>query len=172
MNVKTGICAVIALAMLLFTTQAMAQASRDPSKIGVGLGAATVPAGISVKKNLGESVAAQGVVGAWRGYGRHYGIYSSAFGLGADLLMEQGPLGGGDLLSLGWNVGAGAGVGIASGGVIFGVTGVLGLEFNFVSAPFDIVAEYRPGLYLGAGYGDADIGWSFIDFTGHVRFWF
>lgn len=172
MNLKTSVCGVLTMAMLLLTSQAMAQDSRDPSKLGVGLGAATVPAGISLKKNLGGAMAAQGVVGAWRGYGRHYGIYTSAFGLGADLLWEQGPLGGGDALSLGWNIGAGAGVGIANGTAIFGATGVLGLEFNFIAAPIDFVVEYRPGLYVGAGYGDANIGWSFIDFTGHLRFWF
>lgn len=172
MQMKGWLLAVVLLGAFLFATPAQAQASRDPGSLGVGVGAGTVVAGLSLKKPLGGSTAVQGVVGTFRGYGRHYGFYSDAFGLSADFLVEQPALVTGRVLSLGWNYGAGAGIGLGNGTTILGVTGVLGLEFNFVPAPIDFVLEYRPGLYIGAGYGDSDVGLSLIDFTGHIRVWF
>lgn len=166
-----GILAVL-LAATLFATPAMAQSSSDSSKFGIGLGAGTVAAGLSFKTLMSESTAFQATVGSWRGYGRHWHFSTSAFALGADFLMEQPPIFNNEVVEIGWNLGLGAGVGLISDATVFGATGIAGLEFNFVPAPIDFVVEYRPGLYVGAGYGDANLSLSFIDFTGHIRVWF
>lgn len=170
--VRMILLAVVLMGTFVFAAPAQAQAARDGSRLGVGIGAGAVVAGLSLKKPLGGALAVQGVIGTWRGYGRHWYIGGDAFGVAADILVEQAPLASGQVVSLGWNYGAGAGVGFGDSSTLLGLTGVLGLEFNFMPAPIDFVLEYRPGLYIGAGYGDSDLGLSFIDFTGHLRFWF
>src|SRR5690554_7789647 len=130
MQIKVMLLTVVMLGAFLFAAPAQAQAARDGGKLGVGVGAGTVVAGLSLKKQVGGAVAVQGVIGSWRGYGQHWHISGDAFGVAGDILVEQAPLASGQVLSLGWNYGAGAGVGFGGGSsVLLGVTGVLGLEF-------------------------------------------
>lgn len=161
--------ALFALAVLLLATPSFAQQARSPGSIGIGLGASTVPAGLSMKTMAGGNFAIQGVVGAWRGHGRDWRYGADSLGVGVDFLYEMPPIASGRIVSLGWNYGLGAGVGLGDwGGAVIGGTGVLGLEFNFVPAPIDFVIEYRPGIYIGNSNFDLE----FIDATGHIRFWF
>jgi hypothetical protein len=171
-GMKSFVVGIVLLASVIFAAPAMAQASRSSNSLGVGIGTATVPFGLSLKTQIGGGLAVQVVAGVWRGYGDHWHIDDEELGVGADILVEQPSIVSGRLLALGWNYGAGAGVGFGGWGTVIGVSGVLGLEFNFVAAPFDFVVEYRPGIYLGSGFGDSDIDLALVDFTGHLRFWF
>ena len=62
-----------------------------------------------------------------------------------------------------------AGVGIGDN-LAVGIAGVAGLEFNFSvipGLPFDLVAEYRPSVFVLPGV-DLDL----VDFSGHLRIYF
>jgi hypothetical protein len=163
------VAALIFVGALLASSSAFAQKSRSGGALGIGIGAATIPAGVSFKTATESGVSFQGVIGAWRGHGKDWRFGADSIGVAGDLLYEMPAIASGDVLSLAWNYGLGAGVGIGDfGGAIIGVTGVVGLEFNFVAAPIDVVLEYRPGLYIGDGVLDPE----FVDFTPHIRFWF
>jgi hypothetical protein len=162
------IIAVFLVGMSLLGAPSIAQADRPPGDFGIGLGAATVPSGISFKTYTGKTVALQGVVGSWRGHGEDWRVGVDSFGVGLDLLYEMPSLAELQLLELGWNYGVGAGAGVDDDGeAVLGGTGVLGLEFNFNPAPIDFVIEYRPGLYIDDG-----LQFEFADATGHLRWWF
>lgn len=175
-QMKVILLAVVLLGAFLFSAPAQAQGGPQKGDIGLGLGMATEVAGISAKTRLGDGMAVQGVLGTFRGWGRHWGFGSSGFGVAADFLMIQPALVSSEVLSLGWNYGAGAGLAAGSSVTRFGVTGVLGLEFNFVPAPIDFVIEYRPGVHVGSysyySNSSSNVHFTFIDFTGHIRFWF
>jgi hypothetical protein len=115
-----------------------------------------------MKYFMSESQALQGVVGIW-GLGRDHG---TIIGLNADYLWEGPSLTRGSVIDLGWALGVGAFGGFGDA-FWLGVSGVLGLEFNFVPIPIDIVLEYRPGL-LVLEHVDADL----INFGGHIRYYF
>lgn len=164
---KLTVAAACALLLSLASSSAFAQ--RAPNGFGIGIGAATVAGGLSIKTGSTSGFTFQGVVGPWRGYGNDWRWGADSIALAGDFLYEQPRLASGGLLSLGWNYGVGAGVGIGDwGGGVVGVTGVLGLEFNFVPVPIDVVLEYRPGLYVGEN--DFDV--ALWDVTPHLRIWF
>ncbi|QDG50737.1 hypothetical protein FIV42_08340 [Persicimonas caeni] len=155
--------------LLFCLVSSSAFAQRAPNGFGIGIGAATVAGGLSIKTGTASGFTFQGVVGPWRGYGPEWRYGADSIAVAGDFLYEQAPLASGGLLSLGWNYGVGVGAGFGDwGGAVVGVTGVLGLEFNFVPAPIDVVLEYRPGLYIGEN--DFDI--AFWDVTPHIRLWF
>lgn len=158
---------VFTLSLISLSASSEAEAQRLPGSFGIGIGTATGAAGVSFKTGMG-SFTFQGVAGTWRGQGLDWGFDGDALGLAADFLYEMPTIASGQIVALGWNYGLGAGVGVGDGGAAIGGTGVLGLEFNFVPAPIDFVVEYRPGLYIS----DDDLDLEFIDFTGHLRFWF
>lgn len=159
---------VFALSLISLSSPSDAEAQRPPGSFGIGIGTATGAYGLSLKSGSAQPYTLQGVIGGWRGQGLDYRFNDDALGLAADFLYAMPTIASGGPLELGWNYGLGAGVGIGDGGAAIGGTGVIGLEFNIVPAPIDFVVEYRPGLYLS----DNDIDLEFIDFTGHLRFWF
>lgn len=149
---------------------------KQAGNFGIGLGVGTTGAPISLKYFLDSTLSIQGNVGWWRGWGwgcgrSRYrycgGYYQDALGLGADVLYEGGPLAGNENVTLDWEAGAGAGIGIADYGFGLAVAGVLGLQLNIHAIPIDLVLEYRPSVYFVP-----DIGLNFVDFTGHIRYYF
>lgn len=174
-------CAVL----LLFVGSPSAFAGmpiKQGGNFGIGLGVGTTAAPISLKYFLDSSMSIQGNIGWWRGslYGCGRGGYyrdrdyycrgyyrDDAFGVGADLLFEGGPLAGNSNVTLDWEIGGGAGVGVGNRVVGFAGAFVVGLQLNIHAVPLDIVLEYRPSIYFTPGFG---INW--IDFTPHIRYYF
>ena len=176
------------LSIMLFATVWLTAGSafagmpiKQAGNFGIGLGVGTTAAPLSMKYFLDSALSLQGNVGWWRGWGwggcgrfrgrdRDYycgGYYRDAFGLGADLLYEGGPLTGNESVTLDWEAGGGAGIGISDFGFGLGIAGVVGLQLNIHAVPLDIVIEYRPAIYFVPGFA---INW--LDFTGHVRYYF
>jgi hypothetical protein len=129
---------------------------------GIGLGGGTSASGVSMKYWMSSSHALQGVVGIW-GLGRGHG---TVIGFSGDYLYELPSLTRNSVIDLGWNIGFGPFLGVGDK-TWLGVSGVLGLEFNFVPVPIDITIEYRPGLQV-----IPDVGADLIAFTGHIRYFF
>lgn len=158
-----GAAAAAVGAAALASTPAHAGAKhRTGGSTGLGLGAGTFGGGISVKHFTSDRGALQGVVGT-AGY-KGDGLYVSG-----DYLLEQPVIGSADVVDVAWNIGAGAGLGVYSGGgdLGLGVSGVAGLEFALVPIPLDFVIEYRPTLGLSP-----DLGLDLVNFTGHLRWFF
>lgn len=168
-------------AMLLGGTQSAfaGMPIKQAGNFGVGLGVGTTAAPISLKYFLDSSLSIQGNVGWWRGWGwgcgryrgdrRYYcgGYYNDALGIGADILYEGGPLAGNESVTLDWEVGGGAGIGLGDRSFGLAAAFVAGLQLNIHAIPIDLVVEYRPSIYFVPGFG---INW--IDFTGHIRYYF
>jgi hypothetical protein len=164
---------------LLLSTSAFAgMPIKQGGNFGIGLGVGTTAAPISMKYFLDSATSIQGNVGWWRGgfYGcRHYrdrrycdGYFrDDAIGLGADFLFEGQPLAGNENVTLSWEIGGGAGIGVGDPGFGLAAAFVTGLQLNIHAVPLDLVLEYRPGLYFVPYF---DINW--IDFTGHIRYYF
>jgi hypothetical protein len=154
---------------------------KQAGNFGIGLGVGTTAAPISGKYFLDSTLSIQGNVGWWRGWWGGCGRYNrrnnrydycggytrDALGLGADLLYEGGTLAGNESVTLDWEIGGGAGIGV--GNRTFGLAAafVAGLQLNIHALPIDLVLEYRPGLYLVPYFA-----FSWFDFTGHVRYYF
>ncbi len=150
-----------ALTLTLAATQASAEV-RSSGNFGIGLGGGTGASGVSMKYFMADAHAVQGVVGVW-GLGRDYG---TVIGLSLDYLWEGPSLARGSVIDLGWAIGLG-GFGGFGDAFWLGASGVLGLEFNFVPVPIDIVLEYRPGLLILN-----DLKADLINFGGHIRYYF
>ncbi len=155
---------------------------KQAGNFGIGLGVGTTAAPISLKYFLDNTLSVQGNVGWWRGWGwggcgggrgRYRGSYcggyyqDNAFGLGADLLVEGGPLAGNENVTLDWEVGGGAGIGLADYGFGLAVAFVAGLQLNIHALPIDLVLEYRPAIYFVPF-----LRFNPVDFTGHIRYYF
>ncbi len=170
-------------AIVLVTTLASTAAAepiRTPGRFGLGIGTGTLANGLSAKYFMNKKNALQFNLGEFggRGYNRRWGRWGG-FGFSADYLFEMPAIArAGDAFELGWNIGAGLGVGFDNDDydhkdkhyhdyTAFAASFVLGLEFNFIPIPLDIVIEYRPGLLL-APYVD----FYPIDFTAHIRVYF
>lgn len=122
----------------------------------IGLGGGFGVSGISGKYYTG-STALQGMVGAYRGEG---------LGVGLDYLLEMPDIAAAGPVNIAWNLGVGRTVRV-NDNLGVGVSGVAGLEFNFVPVPIDLVLEYRPGLHV-----IPDIDLDLVNFSGHLRFYF
>lgn len=181
---KRWITGVLFFAVVLLAGSQSAFAGmpiKQGGNFGIGLGVGTTAAPISLKYFLDSTLSIQGNVGWWKGWGwggcgrgrdryRDYycgGYYRDAFGVGADLLFEGGPLAGNESVTLDWEVGGGAGIGIADYGFGLGVAFVAGLQLNIHALPIDLVLEYRPALYFIPGFA-----FNPVDFTGHIRYYF
>lgn len=150
---------------------------KQGGNFGIGLGVGTTALPISLKYFLDSTMSIQGNVGVWRGWGwgcdrgrrgscgRYY--RNDALGLGADFLYEGGPLAGNENLTLDWEVGGGAGIGLSDIDFGLAVAFVAGLQLNIHALPIDLVVEYRLPIYF---VPDFDI--NFVDFTGHIRYYF
>lgn len=149
--------------LLLAAAPAHAVAPRNGATLGIGLGGGFGVSGISGKYWLGDKNAFQGVIGGW-GFGRTGSTIG--LGVGLDYLWEMPTVTQAGPLLLGWNLGLGGTLGVASP-VWAGASGVAGLEFNFQPVPIDITLEYRPGLFILPSVG-ADL----VNFSGHIRYHF
>lgn len=176
---KSTICAV-ALASTLVGGTALAEPIRTPGRFGLGIGMGTLANGLSAKYFIDKENALQFNLGEFggRGFDRRWGHWGG-IGFSADYLFEMPAIArAGNAFELAWNIGAGLGIGFDNDDyehkhkhyhdyTAFAASFVLGLEFNFIPAPIDIVIEFRPGLLL-VPYVDFDP----IDFTAHIRVFF
>lgn len=182
---KRFLVAMSVFAALAFAGVSDAQAGmpiKQAGNLGLGFGVGTTAAPISVKYFLSGTSSLQGNIGYWRGPwfgggrfcdrnrydGYCGGGYNSSLGLGGDYLLEGGPLVGNADISLDWQAGGGAGIGIGGGGDFgLAVAGNVGLQANIHAIPIDVVVEYRPGFYIVPRFA-----FDFWNFTAHIRYYF
>ena len=144
---------------------------REANHWGIGFGGGNGPAGISFKYFLAKEMALQAVVGGF-GWGHNGWTDDDAFGGGGlgvqvDFLFELPTIVmAGDVMELGWSVGPGVWFGVGPD-FWLGAAGTLGLEFNFIPVPIDLVLEYKPSLK----FVDT-VGFNPVLFAGHVRIYF
>jgi len=159
---KYSIITLAALAAL--TTWSSSAAAEKPGTLGIGLGAGTLSNGLSGKYYM-SSYALQANVGTFGNSSDRFG--GNGFAVSVDALLEPGSLFSNDILSIDWNIGLGAGLGLNDSITSIAVAGVAGLEFNFKPIPIDLVLEYRPTLLV-----IEDVHFEPVDFSGHIRFYF
>jgi hypothetical protein len=172
------------LLALVFTaltvTSASAEPMRTPGRFGIGIGSGTIANGLSAKYFMTGNHALQFNLGTFGGRGiKHRWSRFGGFGFSADYLFEMPAIArAGNTFELAWNLGAGFGIGFDDNDheyknkryhsyTAFAAAFVLGLEFNFIAVPLDIVLEYRPTFFL-APY----VAVNPVDFTAHIRFYF
>jgi len=144
----------------------MAQSSlRQPGSFGIGLGSGSsayyYSGGISGKYFLGADTAAQAVIGFGGGIGADW------ISISPDFLYEMPALATLDPMEIAWNLGVGGTLMLWDNGVGLAARGVVGLEFDLLVIPLDIVLEYRPGVLVVPSL-DLDL----VSFGGHVRYYF
>jgi len=152
----------MAVAAVSLAVPGLAQAGaahRTAGSTGVGIGGGTYGSGISAKHFLTDDHAIQGVVG----------LGEDALLLNADYLFEQKVFGETEGVEFAWNIGPGAGLGIASDASSLGlsVSGVAGLEIAVVPIPLDFVLEYRPQLMV-----IPVLALDIAEFSAHARWFF
>ncbi len=151
---------------------------RKPGRFGLGLGLTTLSTGVSAKYVVDRVGALQfglgslGCCGARHRWGEWGGV-----GVGVDYLFEMPTIAiAGRAFELAWNFGPGLGFGFdarnhdryyGDDDVAFAASFVLGLEFDFIPIPLDIVLEWRPN-FLFVPAVDVDP----LDFTAHARGYF
>ena len=169
-----------ATALSLGASTASAEPIRTPGRFGLGLGAGTIANGLSAKYFVDRQNALQFNLGAFGGRGADHRWHRfGGFGFSADYLFEMPAIAkAGQAFELAWNIGAGLGVGFDDDEYdhkddhyhdyfALAASFVLGLEFDLIPIPLDIVLEFRPGLLL-VPYIDLDL----VDFTAHIRVYF
>lgn len=147
----------------------LAKPIRGAGHWGIGFGGGLGVSGISVKYYFSSALAIQGIIGGW-GWGYCYGgnCYAGGFGVDADLLFELPTLAkAGNAMDLNWEIGPGAWLGV-SGAPVIAVSGVLGLELDFIPVPIDLVFEYKPALV----FWNPGVGFSPVGFGSHIRIFF
>lgn len=154
-------------ALLCISTAANAKPIHSAGRTGIGLGSGTIANGLSLKHFMSDSLALQANLGTVGGRGGDRFKDNGGIAASADLLIENSPLIASSLLNLEWNYGLGAGIGFRNDNSAIAAAGVLGLEVNFNVIPIDIVLEYRPNLALSP-----DVELDFVDFSGHLRYYF
>jgi len=176
-TLRTLVCAIT---LLITTNAAWAEPIRTPGRFGLGIGAGTIANGLSAKYFVDRQNALQFNLGTFGGRGMDNRWHRfGGFGFSADYLFEMPAIAkAGQAFELAWNIGAGLGVGFDDDDYdhkdkhyhdyfALAASFVLGLEFNFIPIPLDIVLEFRPGLLI-VPYVDLDP----VDFTGHIRIYF
>ncbi|MCC6623265.1 MAG: hypothetical protein IT385_18545 [Deltaproteobacteria bacterium] len=158
----------------LGTSTTSAEPIRSPGRFGLGIGSATLSNGLSAKYFMSKQHALQFNLGVFGGGGaEHRWSRFGGLGLGVDYLFEMPDIvRAGEAFDLAWNLGAGVGLGFDDDAnddwdTALGVSFILGLEFNFIPIPIDLVIEWRPGLLLVP-----DTDFDAVDFTAHLRFYF
>lgn len=144
---------------------------REANHWGIGFGGGNGPSGLSFKYFLGDDMAIQVVAGGYgwgeNGWTDNDDFGGAGLGVQADFLFELPTIVmAGDVMELGWSIGPGVWFG-AGPDFWLGVSGTLGLEFNFIPAPIDLVLEYKPSFK----FVDT-LGFNPISFAGHVRVYF
>ncbi len=154
---------------------------KQGGNFGIGFGVGTTAAPISLKYFLDSTMSIQGNIGwyqgAFYGCGRYRrdryrgaygcGYYRDALGISADFLLEGGPLVGNSDVSLDWEIGGGAGIGLGNVDFALAAAFVAGLQLNIHAVPIDLVVEYRPRIFLVPF-----VGFDWLGFTGHIRYYF
>lgn len=172
--------ALCATALLLSADIASAEPIRTPGRFGLGIGSGTIANGLSAKYFVDKRNAFQFNLGSFggRGFDNRWHRFGG-FGFSADYLFEMPTIAkAGQAFELAWNFGAGLGVGFDDDEYdhkddhyhdyfALAASFVLGLEFDLIPIPLDIVLEFRPGLLL-VPYIDLDL----VDFTAHIRVYF
>ncbi len=177
-SLKQTVFRIFLVLLLLIPVSALAKGGkqvRSPGNVGVGLGAGTFASGLSLKYFPDSAIAFQGNIGAWRGYWlgskRDYRDYGGrgSLALSADVLFEQPTFAGNGDIDLAWNFGLGGGLGLSDyrDTIGFAAAGILGLEILINVIPIDLVLEFRPTVLIVP-----DVYFDFVDFTGHIRFYF
>ena len=152
-----------------------AEPIRSPGRFGLGLGSGTLTNGLSAKYFMSREDALQFNLGEFGGHGfRHRWHRFDGVGVGIDYLREMPDIvRAGRAFDLAWNFGGGLGLGFDDhddtdhDDVAFALAFVLGLEFNFIPIPLDIVLEWRPSLLF-----IPDVDFDAVDFTAHIRVYF
>ena len=150
----------------------LANPIREAGRWGIGFGGGSGPSGISTKYFFSKGFALQGVVGAF-GWGVGWpdndvdGFSGTGLGVQVDFLFELPTIVmAGDVMELGWCVGPGVWFGVGPD-FWLGAAGTLGLEFNFIPVPIDLVLEYKPAIRF-----IEPVGFNPVSFGGHVRIYF
>lgn len=149
---------VVMAAFVTFLGFPQAFAERSPGNLGIGLGSATMTSGISVKQFAGPT-AFQLTAGCWQSCDGPAASLDFLYNMPAFVTTEA--------VLLAWNMGFGGALGFGDGELGAGAAFIAGLEFLFQPLPFDLVLEWRPGLYV---LPDIDI--TLVNFGGHLRFYF
>jgi hypothetical protein len=172
--------AALLLAVALTGGVAQAEPIRTPGRFGLGIGMGTLANGLSAKYFIDRKNALQFNLGEFggRGYKHRYRKFGG-IGFSVDYLFEMPTIAtAGRAFELNWNLGAGLGIGFDDDDYVhkddryndyfaMAAAFVLGLEFDFIPIPLDIVLEFRPSLLL-VPYVDLDP----VDFTAHIRVYF
>lgn len=145
------------LALLLHAAPALAG-----DTVGIGLGSSTLSSGVSAKWHGKSGSGLQLVVGPW-GTGFDGG---GTLALNLDGIRDMPKIGSLGPIDVGWSLGGGAGVALASTPVV-AAAGVAGLNFKLQPVPLELALELRPRLViLPEIYGDL------LNASGHLRWWF
>ncbi|MBW1877773.1 MAG: hypothetical protein JRJ84_05385 [Deltaproteobacteria bacterium] len=150
---------------------APAESVRAAGNWGIGIGGGTAVSGFSGKYFLTNGTALQAIVGGVGHVAHDFGtdddFGTTALGVDIDFLVEMPTITTvADVFELGWAIGAGAWTWIPDP-FWLGINGVLGIEFNFIPIPLDVVLEYRPAIRVVP-----EVGMALWDFGVHVRFYF
>lgn len=113
-------------------------------RLGVGLGGGTTTSGLTAKYYLGKRSAVQVFLGQRFAYGNS---------IGADYILEFPTLAQGAPGRLFWGVGAGVGLLLynrtGDTANVLGLSGVLQLGWHFRQFPLELIADWRPTLFVG-----------------------
>lgn len=175
--IRHALALVPALALSLAVasaTDAHADPIRKPGRFGLGIGSGTIANGLSAKYFVDSKNALQFNLGTFggRGIDRRWSRFHG-LGVSADYLFEMPTIAkAGNAFELAWNLGVGIGLGFDDYDrdrdyFALAASFVLGLEFNFIPIPIDIVLEFRPGVLIVP-----DVDFDPVDFTGHIRVYF
>jgi len=168
MRLRSIVSAAAVAACLLVGARSAHALGTARQGFGIGIGSGTIANGLSMKLMTGPG-AFQGVVGFWGGGGVG-DRFSHANGVAGslDYLLEMPTIASNAYFNVAWSFGVGAGVGVPTTNSSLGaaVSGVAGLEFNFMVVPIDFVVELRPSIAVAP-----DVGLHLVDFTASLRLW-
>jgi hypothetical protein len=151
------------VAAVLFAMPASASSPMAAGALGLGLGSGTWASPLSARYNLTKTTAVQANVGSYGAYGT---TSTLGLALSADYIAMRNVAKRTSVVTIGWNLGVGAGLGAFSNVTHVRIAGVAGLEFNFNNLPVDIVLEFRPNAAI-LPIVDLHI----VLLTGHVRYY-
>lgn len=145
---KTSILSIILLFTLVFGTEVLAQDGQ--TGVGLRLG---VSNGLTVRHFISDNAAVEGILHSrWKGL-VITGLYE---------VHQRIP----DLEGLHWFYGGGAHIGTwngnrgrpdwqysHSGHTVFGLDGIIGMDYYFAEAPINLSLDYKPAFNLSSGAG-------------------
>ena len=148
-----GLMMSIITTLLLISTTAIAAEIGAGKRLGIGLGGGTTTSGLTVKYYLAPAAAVQVFLGQRWNYGTS---------VGADYIMEFGPLAQGAPGKLFWGAGVGAGLLLYNrnrhSSSEIAISGVLQLGWHFKQIPLELIADWRPTFFIGDNLGGLWLG--------------